>query len=80
MEKNFITERKQLLNSFLRNLAKFDFFTQSPEFALFTQSTGDRLQAQRKQLPKEPPSQRLQRYQKTLPIDLRKYEDSKLQQ
>ena len=35
MTTELITERKRLLDLFLRNLAKYDFLTESPEFALF---------------------------------------------
>jgi hypothetical protein len=35
MDKEFILERKQMLNSFIRNLAKYEFLTDSEEFILF---------------------------------------------
>jgi hypothetical protein len=41
MDKEFILERKQMLNLFIRNLAKYEFLTESEEFGLFVQHSGD---------------------------------------
>ena len=41
MDKEFILERKQMLNLFIRNLAKYEFLTESEEFGLFVQYSGD---------------------------------------
>ena len=43
MDKNFIIERKQGLNNFIKQLAKYQFFVESAEFLAFTQLTGDKL-------------------------------------
>jgi len=62
MDKEFILERKELLHSFLRNVAKYKFFVESPEFAVFANHSGDLLKKTAKLLAKETPKDKLKKY------------------
>jgi len=43
MDKEFILERKELLHTFIRHVAKYKFFVQSFEFGIFANFSGDQL-------------------------------------
>lgn len=70
MDKDFVLERKDMLNNFIRHLAKYNFFVESLEFGMFASYTGDLLEKQAKALPKETPLQKLAKYQKVCQIDM----------
>lgn len=55
MDKDFILERKSMLNTFIRHLAKYKFLIESQEFAIFASYTGETLTKQKKNLQKETP-------------------------
>lgn len=44
MDKDFVLERKDMLNNFIRHLAKYKFFVESWEFGIFASYTGDLLE------------------------------------
>lgn len=61
-ERDFVTERKMMLNTFLKELAKYKFFVDSVEFGLFANYTSEKLVVQKRQLAKETAVQRLEKY------------------
>jgi hypothetical protein len=63
MDKEFILERKQQLNSFIKQLAKYQFLIETSEFLAFTQLTGEKLTQHKKMSAKEGPLLKLQKYQ-----------------
>jgi hypothetical protein len=62
MDKEFILERKELLNNYIRHVAKYKFFVESFEFGVFANFSGDLLKKQAKVLIKETPRQKLIKY------------------
>jgi len=70
MEKEFILERKDQLDNFIRQVAKYDYLVESFEFSLFANYSGDLLEQQRKALLVEKPNKILEKYQQICPIDL----------
>lgn len=51
-----------MLNSFLRELAKYDFFVNSLEFAIFANYTSERLVVEKKKIPQLSAVERLKKY------------------
>jgi len=70
MDKEFILERKDLLDNFIRQVAKYDYLINTFEFSLFANFSGDLLEQQRKALLVEKPDRILAKYQLVCPIDL----------
>lgn len=70
MEKDFILERKDQLDNFIRQLAKYDYLVDSFEFSMFASYSGDLLEQQRKALLIEKPDKIFEKYQRVCPIDL----------
>jgi predicted ATPase len=68
MDKEFILERKDSLDHFIRQLAKYEFFLRSEDFTLFASYTGDMLERQIKKLKPLTNLELLAKYQKLLPI------------
>lgn len=60
-----------MLNSFIRQVAKYRFLVDAQEFDVFVQFTGDRLLQAKKSMSKEAPLQKLDKYQAVCPIDLK---------
>lgn len=58
---NFVEERRALLERFMKELAKFDFLTQSREFRVFVRERGDIEKIMQSML-KQSPMQVLEKY------------------
>lgn len=61
-ESGFIEERRQLLERFIRECAKYDYLIESKEFKIFTQTTQGEVTKQLEDLPKLGPAQILEKY------------------
>jgi len=62
MDREFIIERKIHLNTFLQELAKYQFFIDSQEFGVFANYSSEKLAFYRKRLPEQSAVQRLEKY------------------
>ena len=61
-DSGFIEERRQLLERFIRECAKYDYLIESKEFKIFTQTTQGEVTKQLEDLPKLGPAQILEKY------------------
>ena len=55
MEPDFVRQRRDHLDTFVKQLAKYDFIVQSFEFSIFVQHSGAQLQRQFRALLPETP-------------------------
>ncbi len=65
-EQGFIEERRQLLERFIRECAKYEFIVESKEFKIFSRQGGEVNEVLEK-LPRQTPSQILEKYRLNFP-------------
>jgi hypothetical protein len=65
-EQGFIEERRQLLERFIRECAKYEFIIESKEFKIFSRQGGEVNEVLEK-LPRQTPSQILEKYRLNFP-------------
>ena len=70
MEPDFVRQRRDHLDTFVKQLAKYNFLVDSFEFSIFVQHSGAQLQRQFRALLPETPEQILEKYQRICPIDI----------
>ena len=73
-------ERRFFLERFLRNLAKYDFIIQSPEFQLFCRPQGPDVAKSLEKMPKMTPDQLYERVKEATGIDDANYDDKQKEQ
>lgn len=64
----FVEERRNLLERFMKELAKYDYLTQSKEFKIFARDKGD-LDKVLNNLVKQTPMQVLEKYRKNFQVE-----------
>jgi hypothetical protein len=65
-EEGFVEERRQLLERFIRECAKYESLIESKEFKIFARQAGE-INEQMERLPKQSPSQILDKYRLNFP-------------
>jgi sorting nexin-1/2 len=68
IDDEFVEERRNLLERFMKELAKFDYLTQSKEFKVFARDKGD-IEKILSNLIKQTPMQVLEKYRLNFNID-----------
>ena len=64
----FVEERRSLLESFIREISKFDFLIESKEMQMFARGAGE-VAKQLEELPKQTPTEILEKYRLNFSID-----------
>ena len=65
----FLEERRQLLERFLKEIAKYEYIVTSSEFSIFARSGDNSVNVSLNALPKQPPIEILNKYRKAFKIN-----------
>lgn len=76
----FIQQRRYYLERFLRNLAKYDFVINSPEFRAFARPMGMNIEKAFEKMPKQTAVQQYERMREATGIDEKQFDVTELEQ